>query len=690
MVAPDGLLWVKSGEDDILIVDEDSGNDYGERKYALVIDPQTMSLEDEKGYLLAQAGGSKNPRQVEGVSAIGGTFSSATTSEFSGSWDVTPLVATKQDGSFYSKSELVGTKLAEISQMHDTDELTLIGVVQHNSESGGQVAQFDADKGGQVFQFSLDLPSLVETSLSADLASISPLYNPARGIDLDANGHSLGSNVAVLDPRANHSRLQALPSDLTLDLQASSEVRVLDPVGSLTIDAGTKGLFKLSNEQDEITNLGGAGNFITAGIGPDLFIANEPAAGAGSFADRILDFQLGIDELLVDSAAGLIHFGADAEAADLRSNTLLAGLNFRFTPDLRTASGKLHAIAGQTSLMGAGLRVAETDAPIVSAEILLSNAGSSRLELAGSLPAGLSANLDLKGQRLVVNSTDAALDPKDLHQLLSAVQLSGGHGGTIEVLARDADGLVATSTERQIELVTPRSTSALMPSHLQLHGDGAEGADIAFNPINLAPMRIGGTHAGDTVRLPGTEEGRHAAYGFAGEDVLSAPLGGRLTGGADNDVLIGSASAYASLSAGMGDDIVIGGHSNTLVGGPGSDTLIAAGGRNLLIGGTGSDKFVLADTHYPAFGGANVVSDFESGVDKLVFAGDVASGQAPTFTDSADGAKVMLGGEHLATLLGVSAAEVDAATDVVTQSSSLVAPLMNAISDVAKLHADLA
>ena len=691
MVAPDGLLWVKSGEDDILIVDEDSGNDYGERKYALVIDPQTMSLEEEKGYLLAQAGGSKNPRQVEGVSAIGGTFSRATTSEFSGSWDVTPLVATKQNGSFYSKAELVGTKLAEISQMHDTDELTLIGVVQHNSESGGQVAQFDADKGGQVFQFSLDLSPHAESSLSADLSSISYLYNPGQGIDLNANGHSLGSNVVVLDPRANFSRLQALPSDLTLDLQASSEVRVLDPVGSITIDAGTKGLFKLSNEQDEITNLGGAGNLITAGIGPDLFIANEAGAGAGSFADRIRDFQLGIDELLVDSAAGLIHFGADAEAADLRGNPLLAGLNFSFTPDLRTSRGKLHVISGQTSLVGAGLRVAQTDAPIVSAEIRLTNADSSRLVLGGSLPEGLAITSEADGQRLMVSSTNgSSIDSGDLHQLLSAVQLSGEHAGRIEVLARDGNGLVATTTKRDYELISPRSRSALSATELQLAGDGDQGADIAFNPINLAPMRIGGTHAGDTVRLPGTEEGRHAAYGFAGEDVLSAPLGGRLTGGADDDVLIGSATAYASLSAGLGNDIVIGGHSNTLVAGSGHDTLIALGERNLMIGGPGSDRFVLLDVaHHGARSGANVVSDFEAGVDKLVFAGDASSDKTPTLTNSFDGAKVMFAGEHLATLLGVSVDELDPATDLVTQSSSVVAPLMHTISDVAKLQADL-
>ena len=72
MVAPDGLLWIKTSDADVLIVDEDSGNDYGERKYALVIDPSDMTLsEDKKGYFLAMAGGSKSPRAAAEVSALG-------------------------------------------------------------------------------------------------------------------------------------------------------------------------------------------------------------------------------------------------------------------------------------------------------------------------------------------------------------------------------------------------------------------------------------------------------------------------------------------------------------------------------------------------------------------------------------------------------------------------------------------
>lgn len=84
MHQPDGLQWVKASDGDFLIVDEDSGNDYGERKYVLPVDSETLQLEEDgKGYFLAQAGGSLNPRAIAEVSAIPDTFRNRGSSEFS-------------------------------------------------------------------------------------------------------------------------------------------------------------------------------------------------------------------------------------------------------------------------------------------------------------------------------------------------------------------------------------------------------------------------------------------------------------------------------------------------------------------------------------------------------------------------------------------------------------------------------
>ncbi|MEL6929224.1 MAG: esterase-like activity of phytase family protein, partial [Cyanobacteria bacterium J06600_6] len=157
MHQPDGLQWIKTSEGDYLIVDEDSGNDYGERKFVLPIDSETLQLREEgTGYFLASAGGALNPRAAGELSAIPETFTRATSSEFSGSWNVTHLVETKEDGSFYTQDELAGTGVQEIIEQFALDEQTLIGVVQHRGESDGITRERQADQGGQIFQFNID------------------------------------------------------------------------------------------------------------------------------------------------------------------------------------------------------------------------------------------------------------------------------------------------------------------------------------------------------------------------------------------------------------------------------------------------------------------------------------------------------------------------------------------------------
>ena len=160
-VQPDGLQWIKTSDADVLVVDEDSGNDFGERKYALVLDPTDLTLKEAgKGYFLAMAGGSKNPRAANQVAVYPGTFSRATSSEFSGSWNVTALVTKKADGSFYSKAELAGTQEQVVNQSVPLTEARMIGVVQHAGESGGAVSEREADQGGQIFMFNFkDIPT---------------------------------------------------------------------------------------------------------------------------------------------------------------------------------------------------------------------------------------------------------------------------------------------------------------------------------------------------------------------------------------------------------------------------------------------------------------------------------------------------------------------------------------------------
>jgi hypothetical protein len=153
MVAPDGLYWAKTKDGDYLIVDEDSGNDFGERKYVLTIDGE-MNVTD--AHLLALSGGKFSSRYEAGVSALGGAFTKPGTTEFSGSWPVTALIAKKADGSFYSVEELKGSARQDIRSQIATADQTYIGVVQARPESSGAVEEQGGDAGGQIFMFTMN------------------------------------------------------------------------------------------------------------------------------------------------------------------------------------------------------------------------------------------------------------------------------------------------------------------------------------------------------------------------------------------------------------------------------------------------------------------------------------------------------------------------------------------------------
>ena len=155
-VANDGLYWAKGKGGDVLILDEDSGNDYGERKYALPITGGMELRDAATGYFLGAAGGTLSPRYEAGAAALAGAFSFAGTNEFSGSWDVTGMVTRKDDGSFYSKEELSGSGMQDVADTVDIEDHTYIGVVQARPESGGQVEEIGGDAGGQVFMFEMN------------------------------------------------------------------------------------------------------------------------------------------------------------------------------------------------------------------------------------------------------------------------------------------------------------------------------------------------------------------------------------------------------------------------------------------------------------------------------------------------------------------------------------------------------
>ncbi len=167
MQDPDGLAWIKGSDGDILIVDEDSKNKYGERKFALPLNADMSLRDDATGYFMAMAGGEYSPRMAAEATALGGTFyqdlledHNFRDAEFSSSWDITGLLAQKQDGAFYSKEELAGRRLFELQEALPLNDHTLVGVVQMRGEAAGQVEAMQADGGGQLLMFNVDFAAM--------------------------------------------------------------------------------------------------------------------------------------------------------------------------------------------------------------------------------------------------------------------------------------------------------------------------------------------------------------------------------------------------------------------------------------------------------------------------------------------------------------------------------------------------
>jgi hypothetical protein len=287
---PDGLLWVKSSDADLLILDEDSGNDYGERKYALVLNEETLAIEpDRTGYFIAQAGGSKNPRALAGVSTYGGTFERATGSEFSGSWNVTALVATKADGSFYTQEELAGNGVQIVEQSRPLSEHRFIGVVQQSGESGGAVEATKADYGGQIFMFSLDLPG-IEPKPVVGTSGADTLLQPG-----DLEGLTLIGNTIFTG---------AGDDEVDVALSDGFENQVFAGSGANIVYAGSRDVITGGNDSDQIWATAGDGNRLSGLGGDDDFVI-------GSAGNRVLGGD-GNDVFTVLGGAGTNYLNGGA------------------------------------------------------------------------------------------------------------------------------------------------------------------------------------------------------------------------------------------------------------------------------------------------------------------------------------------------------------------------------------------
>ena len=118
-------------------------------------------------------------------------------------------------------------------------------------------------------------------------------------------------------------------------------------------------------------------------------------------------------------------------------------------------------------------------------------------------------------------------------------------------------------------------------------------------------------------------------FGEAGDDTIVGVTGDDLIYGGDGDDNMFGRADNDTLDGGDGDDRLTGNQGDdTLLGGAGRDLLLGSGGDDVMTGGAGPDVFIFQNER-----GADVITDFETGVDHINFANRLYGDRPLAFTD---------------------------------------------------------
>ncbi len=158
------------------------------------------------------------------------------------------------------------------------------------------------------------------------------------------------------------------------------------------------------------------------------------------------------------------------------------------------------------------------------------------------------------------------------------------------------------------------------------------------DPVESTFEPVFGSIDGDTIEVEGNDQ-----LIFAGDmnDLVDAT-----TGEGNNRIY-----------AGNGDDTLILGESDRLLGGAGDDRFFAtSGGDNTITGGEGADQFWIATAELPE--SANIITDFTSSEDVIGLAGLGIGFEDVTLTQQDSDALIGTDGNDLALLVDVSIADI--------------------------------
>jgi hypothetical protein len=152
----DGLEVLEASDGNLYaIIQEDSGNDYGERMF--ITSPLKHDGNHLTYYFIAMSGGDANTRMLAGVGIPAGVNTGAQAHEFSGIADLSGLLA-HDGGNFHLDVDDTGyNKRIADRGVAINDKLILLGLQSHNF-NGGVIGKYHGDRGGQWLAYQPNIP----------------------------------------------------------------------------------------------------------------------------------------------------------------------------------------------------------------------------------------------------------------------------------------------------------------------------------------------------------------------------------------------------------------------------------------------------------------------------------------------------------------------------------------------------
>ncbi|MEL7243794.1 MAG: serine hydrolase, partial [Cyanobacteria bacterium J06573_2] len=179
-------------------------------------------------------------------------------------------------------------------------------------------------------------------------------------------------------------------------------------------------------------------------------------------------------------------------------------------------------------------------------------------------------------------------------------------------------------------------------------------SDYVINPQMVGEtITVFDTFGVDESEIPVKPE---PIFGSLEGDIIEVSGSGGLIFGGDSDDLIDASISNQGnnrIYAGSGDDTVILGMSDRIVGGTGDDKFFTTnGGDNIITGGAGADQFWIATAEIPE--AVNIITDFTSGEDVLGIAGLGIGFDDLSITQQDNNTLIAVNGSDLAILQGIA------------------------------------